>query len=110
MKFFVTDPCLVVSNDDWDAFNEKLDWAFGAELPEPFVVPGVGKVLEVMSTANGDGGCKVGKHSFGTDTGTLSITEVSDDFVPAPSLWSAGAVVDSLDKAKELMTTACSKI
>ena len=88
MKYLITDPCYLIGNNglhsDWEKFLDVTN--FGDSLPDGgYNVDGIGKIVSVSGTDNGDGSLLVkdknGKTwDKGVDAGMVCLVEVADDF------------------------------
>ena len=87
MKYLVTDPCYIIPNKDWDKFVDDI--YSGNKLDTsgvlPYKIEGVGKIIAMENTANGDGSTLVTDHLgelqiVGVDAGLVCIAIVSNTF------------------------------
>lgn len=103
-KFLVTDPCYIVPDEDWSKFLDET--SLGEELPEGgWKINGVGKIIEISGTDNGDGSVKIGKWEVGVDAGLVCIAEVSNTYkLPKHGL---GALTSSREEAERWFEKAC---
>ena len=112
-KFLVTDPCYIISNDEWDrlvsvADNSEGDWlvAFNKEV-QGYSDENI-KMLLVSQTENGDGSIS-GRtergqfYEIGVDAGMVCIAEIINySFDVGPF----GALVSSFSEAKKIYSRA----
>ncbi len=107
-KYYIGDPCYVISREDWDSILEATNFFEGDGL---FTFRG--HKLAVYSTAWGDGlypgYCHVDSslHSFGVDSGLLGavpeelVSEEAKSKVDAAEMWIAVEEIGSLVCWKE---------
>jgi len=91
MKYLVTDPCYIMTNEQWDEYGENYGWDTDRwEVPIP--IKG-GKITKISTTKNGDGSTRISGQLVGVDSGTVCLAEVDDDFDTSnPFHGSLGAV------------------
>ena len=78
MKYLVTDPCYIMSDEQWDEYGEKYGWNTD-NWPVPIKVKG-GTITKISTTTNGDGSMKFGDQVVGVDSGTVCLAEMNDSF------------------------------
>lgn len=114
MKYLVTDPCYIIDgqglDSPWDKFLSET--SFGDYLPEGgYKIEGIGKIVEMSGTDNGDGSVKVKNHKnetfeIGVDAGLVCIAQVSNNFKLRKN-YPLGALTDSKEQADEWFEKAC---
>lgn len=97
--FVVADLCHLLSHKEWDKIGEAVDWDI-EELAGTDV--SIGRVIDLQSTANGDGAIRIGSKVIGVDSGTVAVIKLKEDV----SVKDDFVTVDSIQKATEIFEKA----
>ena len=111
MKYIITDPCYIVSDNEWDRLGNLYNWDDRYIWSLRGVHPnkddnGTVDIIVAANTKYGDGSLNVTNHNgksytIGVDAGLVCVAQVDDDYGDF-----FGAFTDSLDDAMRIYNEA----